>query len=608
MRLQPSQQLLDIWRATAQASFRDGRWTWGGGRAGRNSISDAEQLLCLLMPATSLRSFVLDRPDETADGPLDALQILGDAVEIPRLLCDVLSEYFERYVDEDGTPVFSGNGYMESREPGVAPNAEQLDLDAVSSFATSVTLTLAAIGFVRVFRLVVRREDLRGRLERLEDLASVRLSAAMVGLLRSFAVSVFSVDSPEGAALCRLINAEDLTNPELFRQLRLELRQTIASLRELTIGSGEALGLDSPDRLFECGWSWGIVEDAPLVKTTEPVGTQRAGVAELAPYLHFTVVAMNAIDGLFTVRTRVLGLLNDEQQRLARALQLRSQFTSVYWTTIATWGTGTWPLEDLPWQATDSAESDYYSLLVTSLVIRGVGTVGSGPTWSRLAAVLVELASRGRITRRPLADDPALRFHTPGVRIDLVGATRIDAPRLYWTLNDFSPLLLACCSRVQIMLTTTTERQRLLDLIDQVWRHLAGRRLGSGPGRGLWDQPGGVFPRARERYELPSWLYTQRVVEALVVTVDNLTVAPARSASLATMAIDLISEADRLLTQELMRYSAVPAPALRETLNALQAKLALAGRVLDDRPGSAAALASDILRDLVQIHHTRGDD
>jgi hypothetical protein len=601
MRTQPSQQLLDIWRAAAEASFRDGQWTWGGGRAGRNAVSDAEQLLCLLLPATTLRGFVLDRPDETADGTLDALQILGDAVEIPRLLAEVVNGYLERYTDADGTPIFSGGGYFESEEPGVAPTAAQRSLDVVSSFATSVTLSLAAIGFVQVFRSAVRREDLRQRLSRIEDLASLRLSAAMVGLLRSFTVSVFDIDSPEGVALCRLINAQELTDRQLFLRLRRNLRETMASLRELRIGSGEVVGLDSPDRFFECGWSWGIVEDAPEVKTDEEIGTQRPGTAEVAPYMHFTVAAMNAIDGLFGERTRVLGLLNDEQQRLARALQLRWELTRRYWTTIATFGTGTWPLEDLPWQATDSTESDYYSLLVTSLTIRGFRAAGSEPRWSRLAAVLIELAGRGRITRRPLADDPALQFHSPGVRIYLNGAEHASGPRLYWTLNDFPPLLLECSAQVAAALTDIVERQRLLELIDQIWGHLARRRLDTGPGRGLWDQPGGAFVRVRERYELPSWLYTQRVVEALVVTVDTLTSAPSRSTRLSGFAVDLLSEADRLFDQELMRYATTPAPELLHVLDALQAKLNLARQIIDDRPGSAAALAVDVLRDLTQI-------
>ena len=66
VRIQPRQNILDVWRSVVAASFRDGFWTWGG-RDAPNSISDAEQLLCLLYPAAEIESLALDRPDEMAD-------------------------------------------------------------------------------------------------------------------------------------------------------------------------------------------------------------------------------------------------------------------------------------------------------------------------------------------------------------------------------------------------------------------------------------------------------------------------------------------------------------------------------------------------------------
>ena len=102
---------------------------------------------------------------------------------------------------------------------------------------------------------------------------------------------------------------------------------------------------------------------------------QPTGVAEARPYLYFTVVALDGIQDLFSERTRLLGLLDEEQQRLARALQLRSDLTRQFWSKIATFGRGgRWPLEDLPWRTTDGRESDYYSVLLTSIVIEGAGS------------------------------------------------------------------------------------------------------------------------------------------------------------------------------------------------------------------------------------------
>ena len=77
MKIQPRQQLLEIWRATARSSMRDGAWVWGG-RDQANSISDAEQLLCLMRPTAEVPAFKLDRPDETADDVIEFHYLLED--------------------------------------------------------------------------------------------------------------------------------------------------------------------------------------------------------------------------------------------------------------------------------------------------------------------------------------------------------------------------------------------------------------------------------------------------------------------------------------------------------------------------------------------------
>lgn len=76
MRIRPRQHLLETWQAVANASYDDNIWTWGG-RSGRNSISDAEQLLCIMGPATKIDSFKIDVPDETAEDVLRSLKRLG---------------------------------------------------------------------------------------------------------------------------------------------------------------------------------------------------------------------------------------------------------------------------------------------------------------------------------------------------------------------------------------------------------------------------------------------------------------------------------------------------------------------------------------------------
>ena len=207
------------------------------------------------------------------------------------------------------------------------------------------TALLAALGFARVYRPSTQRAETLVELETLEKNASIRLSAAMIGLLRSFTTNVFKIDSPEGRTLNRTINQDHLPADVVVNRFRRELRETIASFSTVLIGSGRAEDIDMPDRLFECGWSWGIVDAAPVITTSEPVGEQPTGYAIDKPYLYFTVTALDAIEDLLSERTRTLNLLNEEQQRLAQALQLRYDLTRTYWAAVATFGSGRrWPL------------------------------------------------------------------------------------------------------------------------------------------------------------------------------------------------------------------------------------------------------------------------
>jgi hypothetical protein len=609
VRIQPRQQLLEIWAATVRSSWdeRAKVWRWGG-RDGSNSISDAEQLLCILMPATQVTAFNLDRPDETAEEMIRALRPMGNATEIPRTLIGVLREYFTKYSNEDGTPIFSGSTYFASGGVG-KPSKDQLDLDIVDSFAMSVTLSLAVLGFLRVLRSAVRREESKVEIEALEGQASIRLSAAMVGLLRSFTVNAFDVDTQFGQALIRTVNQANLPQRQVVSQLRRELRQTIASFREILIGSGQVSDLDSPDRLFECGWSWGIVTEAPPIETDEPVGEQPKGAAQDAPYLYFTVIALDAIEDLFSERTRILGLLNDEQQRLSRALQLRWELTRSYWATVATFGDGhRWPLEDIPWRTTDEDASDYYTLLVTSLAVKGLARErGSDTELARVGLVLTELANRARITRRPFDNDPSLGLHSPGVQLNLIGSEELGDTRLTWTVSEFAALLLQRATVIAGLLNDAEQRGKLLELADRTWDHLALRRLDAGRSRNLWDQPSKVFGQLTIEYEQPSWYYTERVVQGLVTTANMLSRPPLRSQRLADTALDLLSEAEHLFDLELLTGGGEAGPRMRETLRIARVNLQRAREIVQDKPGTAATLASTVLIVLDELAAARRD-
>jgi hypothetical protein len=598
MRMQPRQELLDIWRAVARASWQKDQWVWGG-QVARNSISDAEQLLCLLLPASQVPVFTIDDPDRTGDDMLAALAPMGGATEIPRKLAGILLEYYKEY-DDNGTPLFSGGSYFGPSNEGVPPTEEQLRLDIVDSYAMSVTLSLATIGFVKVFRNATKRKVTLDQLEELADRASVRLTAALVGLLRSFSVNVFDADSATGKTLISTVNQENLPPREVAASLRTELRQTIASFREILIGSGQDPDLDSANRLFECGWSWGTVNGAPEVPTTDRIGLQRDGLAEQAPYLYFTIVALDAIEDLFSERTRVLGLLNEEQQRLSRALQLRSDLTRSYWATVATFGPGTWPVEDPPWRTTDGESSDYFTLQVTSLAVKGLmARRGVDAELVRIGRVLTELANRSRLTRRPDKVDPAVALHNPGVTLHLVGTEKLNADRINWVVSEFAPLLLQRTANVAGLLTEARERATLLDTADRVWEHMLRRRLqNTVRNAALWDDTSAAFPGfGLPEQHSPSWYITERVVQALVIAAGVLDRPPLRSLRLAEYAADLLNEAEQLFDRELMRGSASGLSLLGQ-IQAINANLRRARQVLADQPGTAAGLANKVLEQL----------
>ncbi|MEU7937950.1 SCO2524 family protein [Microbispora bryophytorum] len=604
MKLQPRQQLLELWEAAARASYRDGVWTWGG-RDGSNSISDAEQLLCFMYPASELPGFRLDTPDETADDVLAALTVLGDSVEIPKLLLRVMGQYLRTYTAEDGRPLFSGGSYFRPLDDEAKVTPEQLQLDVVDSFSMSVTLALGTLGFLKVFRQSVRRESIRREIRELEDLASKRLSAAMAGLLRSFTVNAFDPGSTAGRALLRTVNQTGAPTRRVLDDLRRELRPVRAGLRDLTIGSGSQLDLDNENLLFECGWTWGIVKDAPDIVTPLDIGPQPKGVAADTPFLYFTVNALVGIADLFSARTRVLSLLNDDQITLAQAIQRRWDLTQSYWRTIATYGRGTWPLEDIPWRTVDEKESDYYSLGVTAMVVQNlVNNRAADVDLGRVAAVLEELAVRARIIRRAVPGDPPVLMHSPGVPINLHGSDSLG-PHLVWVVSDFAITLLKRTIWAASIAQNTRMRERLLALADQIWRHIMQRRQTDGLAAGLWDQPGNVFTDIEVRDEDPSWYFSERVVEFLVSAAASSGEPPLRSPQLVELALQMLGEAEHLLDQELVARPLVGGQTIQPKLRSIQASLQRARSIVSDRPATAQALINDALLGLERLSAAR---
>jgi hypothetical protein len=612
MEIQTRRHILEIWRATIDYCYSKGEWHWGG-RSGTNSISDAEQLLTILYPATAIDSLNIDTVDETADDVLDYLRSLGNAMDIPRQLIRFTGEYMRTYL-VNGTPDFSGGTYFDPEDPKATVKDEQRGLHVVDSYSMSVTLCLAMLGFLQVYRQGLRSAKAIQEVDDVKDLCSQRLTAAMVGLLRSFTVNTFDPDDPPGRTLCGAINQRGVATEILVHDLLDELAEIRAGLRqEVTIGLGQ-IGeeLENRGRLFECGWSWGIVDGAPEVDlTTSDIGVQAPGVAEARPYLYFTVVALDGIQDLFAERTRVLGLLDEEQQRLARALQLRWDLTRQFWAKVATFGGGNrWPLEDVPWRTTDGRESDYYSVLLTSIVIEGAENDRSvGVDVARIGDLLEELAKRGRVTSRPVRDDPAIELHMPGMRLRLVGTEKVaEGPRLEWTVSNYTSLMLKRLLRVAELLKESTTRTRYLSLADDIWTQVELRRLDTPEARGLWDEPTQAFTgTSHTPFGVPSWYHTERVVEALVGAANVTQKPPSAADELIEGARQLLAEAEHLFDQERLRGTNDTGEQMRESFQVVDATLRRARAILLDRPGTASVLAQDVLRVLDTVDAARQD-
>lgn len=594
--------MLEIWRALANWSYRDKSWQWGG-RYQSNSVSDAQQLLCLLFPAVSMNGFGLARPDQTDRTVLTWLKSLGTAMEIPVLLINVLHDYLDRYTVGD-TPIFPGGGHFQSAQPGVTPTAEQQALDVVESYATSLTLMLSTLAFANEFEQVATREDLQLEVARLRERASKRLTAAMVGLLRSFTINAFDSESRYGQALLRTVNQQKLPERRIIEELRAALTPVAAGLGDISIGSGQKKDLTGVNMLFELGWSWGVIHKTPAIEFAEAAGKQPEGAASDEPYLYFTMVALNAIADLFTAQSLRTDLLDVEQARLARALENRWKMTQLYWSIIASHGGGRrWPLQDVPWRATDEVESDYLTILVAGASMRNLTDINKAfdPDLDRLGRLLTDLANRARITRRPTSEDVAqLRLHDPGLELDLVVTGEIDGPPLRWPVHDYAAVLLKRAVRLASLFQDRRLHAEMLELADDLWEHLLDRRIPSGYARDLFDTPNGAFPGLREFTE-PSWQMTIRVVETLVNAAELVTGELGPHEQLTMLAEAKLAEAERMLDRELLGGAAQAGPAVRRSLEIVQANLQRAKDITVERPASADALINEALVELDRL-------
>jgi hypothetical protein len=223
--------------------------------------------------------------------------------------------------------------------------------------------------------------------------------------------------------------------------------------------------------------------------------------------------------------------------------------------------------------------------------------------------VLEELATLGRIKLRRhfQYDDSALRLHTVGQALNLDGSTDLG-PMMSWRVADFAVVLLKRSLRAAGLSRTSGAKDRLLAVADNALEHMLRRRLGdNSPAKGLWDDPAALLPGADKGQVGPSWYMTKRMIECLTSAANSFGESPIRSARLTEEAVDLLGEADHLLSQTKLASSAETGSLMYKGLKRLEARLDRARRLLRDRPGTAVALTLDVLRDLDEIAVARQD-
>ncbi|MGI5375274.1 SCO2524 family protein [Streptomyces sp. CA-251387] len=609
MQIKPRQHLLDIWQAIARHSFDGGEWAWGDWGK-ESSVADAERLLCLLYPATEIPAFRLDDPDTTQDDVQQVLRKAGGRLDIPANLVMAADDFMRTHTGEDKRPTFAGGYYFGSADKTKDITEEQRQLGVTDSFSMSITLCLAILGFLKVYETRTRRSDIKETIAELRSATSSRLTAAMVSLLRSFTVNVFDTDSSQGRTLVELLAQGRQSQRQVLNKFQSRFRPVRAALVEsVFLGIDVQEGLKDENQLFECGWAWSLVKDAPAVETDEPIGPQPEGIANPVPYLYFTVVALDGIQDLFSDRTLTLGLLNTEQQKLAEALRLRWELTQQYWSRIARFDADRWPLEDLPWRTTgQKLESAYFSLSVAAILVHDLmRRRATDDDLTRTVGVMERLAERGRITSRMTRDDPMVHeLHNVGVTLPLQGSERIGPP-MTWSITDFSAQLLKRTVQLCTLSRNLASHDRLLRLAEGIFDHMWRRRIRDGEGVGLWDSVHHAYPEAEiHKRRVPvSWSITERVTEVMVQAHEMYRQPPIRSLELTELARALLSESAHLLGNEQMEPAPKDDGRHGMQLRNIEVKLRRARSLVDEQPGTAYALTLDVLGQLDALARAR---
>lgn len=627
-RLRTRNELLQVWQRWVRTAEN-----WGDARnPNRNSIMDAELLECVLLPQFLIDELSLETFPRAADDVCEVLnqlrsQQIGDTfsgaldISVHEFLRSRIHNFLEFHRDSHGRPTFTPGGYVEAKPEDIDKCPPIVDSFTLSASVCAQTLYL----FDRWLDNAGDSEKHRTFIDSLgvtRDLCSERLTGSLLGLARSFAISLMTVEEwenktgrswPQGhpdieAVRRRMIN-DDLTG----KAITAEAKRQKLDLNE--------------DFAFECGWSWGQTRYGKDwyqdIDNKEP---DAAYVAEAAPYLYFTINAMDGISDIESQKVRGSGLLNREQAILQGRLSFYLETTSLYWSALA-FGeqsefAGRWAIEDIPWTTADGSVSDYWTLYMLTVATSsraGLSQFAEEEKLDRLLYLVDELAQRGRLTRRPAGkDDPALGLHLPAgqglaseQQLKLHFDPEAGVNAVYeWAIYDYAPKLLKLCGRVLGLVKTRETRERARELIDDIWsQHLARRRYAPNLGDGFaWDDvqaawnlslpevaadnTGAIHTNINSEY-VSSWYITERVVEALCTVLD----ADSKRVSSGDTVRKLASEIVDELRWRLTTYDRSSGPQV-ELVNGWMTELEEARALLEVSPAAALSILLSIAADM----------
>ena len=593
----------------------------------------SESFLCFLLPTVDLAAYSLfeisptGNQAQSAKDARSALRYLklnqhGEPAspqdydkpvddQYIHVILDVIDEYYNLLKGEGGAAAslsFTAGNYLTPAEDcGVSLS----ELSIVDAYSLGLSVALRVLYLLDHISIDFDEKQQKLR-DNIHNLAKAQLGESLRGLKDSFVVKEFAendwTDSSESQ-----YSWDELRQKTEIQSIRVKLQ---------TLGYRV-----SPNKAFECGWTWG---PRPSIRDDGELLPQNA------PYLYFTSVALAAVDDLQDNSLQAEALMDDEHLRAVSELRTLADLTTRYWTILATQENdqGYPRALSVPWMTTDKDGSAYYTLYLLGIVFSTSGT-DVDVEWAidvlEELAQRGRITTRHLLETR-LIDDPNSKsdqepteetpeamvdtsdtmedapetvetpeaivqeLHRPGKILKLIAAPAdsTNPKREQWVANwriyDYSPLLLKIASQILYRTTNHVAREKVSRLIASILRHLETRlsesidletlemKISNSDQKitdiryGMWDDFQ-EFARARDvDSDTRTWYFTQRVVEALTLSI-RLRPPPLDSPATMTLLRELLTEIERSgITVEPIRVLArqSPSQALVDALKTLR--------------------------------------